>query len=198
MDVEVPRRRVAQQERSRAKVSAVLDAADTILGSAGAAALTTTEIARVAGVAVGTVYAYFPDREAIVVAVALRHWRSFADSVAAVPGPSDDPVGALADAMEAGFRAAPAFRALWFSDLRTDALRDATRPLRTEIAASADALFASSWPSMPAAERAVVARMVVLAGDGLLREAFRVDPDGDAETLAEARRMLRAYADARR
>jgi hypothetical protein len=35
--------------------------------------------------------------------------------------------------------------------------------------------------------------MVVLAGDGLLREAFRVDPDGDPELLEESKLMLSAY-----
>jgi hypothetical protein len=39
--------------------------------------------------------------------------------------------------------------------------------------------------------------MVVLAGDGLLREAFRVDPAGDAELLAESKLMLDAYIAAR-
>jgi hypothetical protein len=39
--------------------------------------------------------------------------------------------------------------------------------------------------------------MVVLAGDGLLREAFRRDQEGDARLLWEAKLMLDAYIDAR-
>jgi hypothetical protein len=35
--------------------------------------------------------------------------------------------------------------------------------------------------------------MVVLAGDGLLREAFRRDRDGDELLLAEAKLMVDAY-----
>jgi hypothetical protein len=35
--------------------------------------------------------------------------------------------------------------------------------------------------------------MVVVAGDGLLREAFRLDPDGDQSLLAESKLMLNAY-----
>jgi hypothetical protein len=39
--------------------------------------------------------------------------------------------------------------------------------------------------------------MVVLAGDGLLREAFRLNPEGDGALLAESGRMLNAYIAAR-
>jgi hypothetical protein len=35
--------------------------------------------------------------------------------------------------------------------------------------------------------------MAVLAGDGLLREAFRRNRRGDAAVLAESKIMLRAY-----
>jgi hypothetical protein len=45
----------------------------------------------------------------------------------------------------------------------------------------------------PVPTRQLVAAMVVLAGDGLLREAFRRDPDGDEALLAEAGVMMRSY-----
>jgi len=38
-----------------------------------------------------------------------------------------------------------------------------------------------------------VAEMAVLAGDGLLREAFRRDRHGDVIVLTESKHMLRAY-----
>ena len=47
------------------------------------------------------------------------------------------------------------------------------------------------------ADRDAAARMVVIAGDGLLREAFRSAPDGDHWLLAESRAMLDAYVAAR-
>jgi hypothetical protein len=39
--------------------------------------------------------------------------------------------------------------------------------------------------------------MSVLIGDALLREAFRLDRDGDAQLLAEGRHALRCYVTAR-
>jgi hypothetical protein len=39
--------------------------------------------------------------------------------------------------------------------------------------------------------------VLAVMGDGLLREAFRLDPDGQPELLAEGAIALRAYATTR-
>ncbi len=62
-------RKIARQSRSEATVTAIIEAATRILRDGGAAALTTNHIARVAGVSVGSLYQYFPNKEAIVVAL---------------------------------------------------------------------------------------------------------------------------------
>ena len=191
-----------QQDRSRDKLRRVLDAADAVLAQDGAPALVTTRVAEVAGVAVGSLYAYFPDKEAIAEALALRYWSQIEDRIAAVVdaderAPVADPTGALLDAVVAGFRASAGFRALWFGPLRTERLRDATRPVRITVGGLVERLLAVHWPHVDPAERITVARMYVLAGDGLLREAFRLDADGDATVLGEGRRMLDAYVAAR-
>jgi AcrR family transcriptional regulator len=66
-------RRVPRQERSRATVEATLDAVVHLLRRGGAAAVTTNRIAKVAGVSVGSVYQYFPDKRAIFRALHERH-----------------------------------------------------------------------------------------------------------------------------
>ena len=192
-------RRVPQQRRSREKLERVLDAADGLLAREGADALVTTRIAEEAGVAVGSLYAYFPDKEAIAEALALRHWQRFVDLVAAAAeaeelAPSDDPVAPVLDALAAGFRAQPGFRALWYGGLRTERVREATRPLRDQVGASLWRILAVHFPEGTASARGTTARMMVLVGDGVLREAFRLDPQGDPDVLREARTMLRAYA----
>jgi AcrR family transcriptional regulator len=180
----------------------VLDAADLVLAREGASAFTTTRVAQVAGVPVGSVYRYFPGKSALVEAMALRYWSDFEDLVAAVAESDErdalaDPAGAVLEALAAGFRAHPGFLALWYGGLRTEQVRDATRPARSAIARSVARILAVHWPSTGAAERETVARMLVIAGDGLLREAFRLTGDGDAQMLEESKRMLRAYAGAR-
>ncbi|HXD68048.1 MAG TPA: TetR/AcrR family transcriptional regulator [Solirubrobacteraceae bacterium] len=190
------------QARSRERLRRVLDAADEVLARDGADAFTTTRIARAAGVPVGSVYRYFPDKEAIVEALATRYWSEFAELVASVAAhdegsPMPDPAGGLLEALAAGFRGRPGFLALWYGGLRTERIRDATRPTREAIAASVERILAVHWPEAPARDRAAAARMVVVAGDGLLREAFRTSRRGDAQLLSESRLMLAAYVGAR-
>jgi AcrR family transcriptional regulator len=195
-------RRVPQQERSRAKLRRVLEAADRLLADEGAGALTTTGVAAAAGISVGSLYAYLPDKEAIVEALALHYWGEFRRRVEVVAEaherePVAEPVEAVVEALAAGFRARPGFRALWFGGLRTERIRTVTRPGRTDFAATVERILAVSRPEADPADRATVARMIVLTGDGLLREAFRLDPDGDATLLEEGCRMLGAYVGAR-
>jgi AcrR family transcriptional regulator len=191
-------RNVPLQARSRERLRRILDAADELLAAEGAPAFTTNRIALQAGVPVGSVYRFFPDKEAIVEALALRYWSDFEDLVAAAAeiderDPLPDPGDVVLDALAAGFRARPGFLALWFGGLRTEQVRDATRPTRSAIARSIERILEVHWPDAPAASRARTALMVVVAGDGLLREAFRLDPAGDASLLAESKLMLDAY-----
>jgi AcrR family transcriptional regulator len=176
----------------------VLDAAERVLAEEGAQALTTTRIAEVAGVPVGSVYRFFPDKDAIVDAVALRYWSDFEALVARLADADeretlDDPVAAVLEALAAGFRSEPGFRALWYGGLRTQRVRDVTRATREGFSRSLERVLAVHWPGADAELRATAARMIVLVGDGLLREAFRLHPDGDEELLAESRRVVEAY-----
>jgi AcrR family transcriptional regulator len=197
-DLQASLRNVPIQARSRQRLRRVLDAADQVLAEQGPGAFTTTRIAQAAGIPVGSVYRYFPDKEAIIEALAVRYWSDFEDLVAAAAEvdelePLQDPGAIILDALAAGFRARPGFLALWFGGLRSERVRNATRPTRAAIGRSIERIFAVHWPAAAAAARATAAEMVVLAGDGLLREAFRRDLEGDERVLTESKLMLDAY-----
>jgi AcrR family transcriptional regulator len=190
------------QARSRQRLRLVLDAADEVLAQEGAGSFSTTRVAEAAGVPVGSVYRFFDDKEAIAEALAVRYWRDFDELVADIAvaderRPLPDPAGAVIEALATGFRARPGFLALWYGGLRTERVRDSTRHARTAIAASIERVLAVHWPQSTEHGRATAAAMVVLAGDGLLREAFRRDRDGDPRVLHEGKLMLDAYLDAR-
>jgi AcrR family transcriptional regulator len=66
-------RKSASQERSRATVDALLEATTRILIKEGYDQASTNRIAEVAGVSIGSLYQYFPSKEALVAAVIDRH-----------------------------------------------------------------------------------------------------------------------------
>ncbi|MFV8751313.1 TetR/AcrR family transcriptional regulator [Nannocystaceae bacterium ST9] len=63
------RRKQPRQDRSKLTVDAILEATERVLASRGLEATTTTEVAEIAGVSVGTLYQYFPNKQALVAAV---------------------------------------------------------------------------------------------------------------------------------
>jgi AcrR family transcriptional regulator len=96
-----PRKRTTQ-DRSHATVRAILDAALQVLEADGAA-LTTTRVAEVAGVSVGTLYQYFPHRDALLTGVLADHLEIAIAAVEdAAAAARDRPI---AEAVIAGVRA---------------------------------------------------------------------------------------------
>jgi AcrR family transcriptional regulator len=67
-------RKQPQQSRSRATVEAIVQAGIQVLGRHGWAGFTTNRVAAVAGVSIGSLYQYFPDKRALVAAIRLRHF----------------------------------------------------------------------------------------------------------------------------
>jgi AcrR family transcriptional regulator len=92
-----PRKRASQQ-RSRATVDALIEATARILVREGFDKASTNRIAEVAGVSVGSLYQYFPGKEALVVAVIERHNREIMQTVRV------ELAGVLAQPLEAAVR----------------------------------------------------------------------------------------------
>ncbi len=67
-----PRKR-PRQARSKATVDTILEATTRVLVDAGFDGLTTNAVAAAAGVSIGSLYQYFPNKEALVLALIERH-----------------------------------------------------------------------------------------------------------------------------
>ena len=78
---QVKPRKIAAQERSRATVDALVGATARILVKEGFDKASTNRIAEVAGVSVGSLYQYFPSKEALVAAVIERHQHQILQTV---------------------------------------------------------------------------------------------------------------------
>lgn len=66
-------RRIPRQARSRALVEAILQATARVLAERGYAGTNTNLVAERAGVSVGSVYQYFPNKDSLVTALHERH-----------------------------------------------------------------------------------------------------------------------------
>jgi AcrR family transcriptional regulator len=177
----------------------MLDAAEELLVAEGPGALTTTRVAAAAGVSVGSLYQYLPDKEAIVESLAGRYLAEFeglmealAEEVSAAPERWTDPVGRLLDAFVQRYRERPGYRALWFGRELTPGLRAADRDNKAALAGGLERVLRTLGLG-DGADLQVVARAGVLVADALLQEAFRSDSRGDAALIEEAKRVLRLY-----
>src|SRR5437867_2846419 len=110
-------RREPQQARSRARVRRLLDAADRVLSEDGFEALTVRRIAEEAGVPVGTLYQFFPDKAAVVDALAHQYIEEFGGVIAELVRRAEhetwpEPVDALLDAFIDLYRSRPGYLAI--------------------------------------------------------------------------------------
>ena len=74
-------RKIATQQRSRATVDALVEATARILVREGFDKASTNRVAEVAGVSIGSLYQYFPSKEALVAAVIERHQQEIMQTV---------------------------------------------------------------------------------------------------------------------
>jgi AcrR family transcriptional regulator len=177
----------------------MLDAAEELLVAEGPGALTTTRVAAAAGVSVGSLYQYLPDKEAIVEALAGRYLAEFeglmealAEEASAAPERWTDPVGRLLDAFAQRYRERPGYRALWFGREMTPGLRAADRDNKAALAAGLERVLRALGLREDAPLQ-TAALAGVLVADALLQEAFRSDGQGEEALIGEAKRVLRLY-----
>ena len=191
-------RRQPRQQRSRARVRHILEAADAILSAEGFEALTVRRIAQVAGVPVGSIYQFFPDKAAVVDALAGTYIGQFDAAIAQLVAASQaerwqDPVGTLIDAFTELYRANPGYVALWSGRHVSPELARADEANNAAIAEGVRRILVRQAGLPDGAQLARSAQIAVVVADALLQFAFRQAPDGDEGVLGELKELLRLY-----
>lgn len=79
-------RKQPKQARSAELVTAILDAAVQVLAKEGAQRFTTARVAEKAGVSIGSLYQYFPNKAAILFRLQSDEWRETTEMTAAILG----------------------------------------------------------------------------------------------------------------
>ena len=116
-------RREPAQERARETVEAVVEAAAQVFERYGYGAGTTNRIAERAGVSIGSLYEYFPNKDALLVELSKRHLREGRAVLAPVirrinedPPPLDQGLLLLMDAMVQSHRDRPRLQRVMYAE----------------------------------------------------------------------------------
>jgi AcrR family transcriptional regulator len=136
-------RRSPRQKRSRATVDRILGEAARLFDELEYAGTTTNKIAEAAGISIGTLYHYFPNKDSILHALAERHLAEATDSLVSVfarlrreQPPLETSVRSVVDAVAQLHVAEPRLPALLYDQAPRSA--DSVRQLRAAEAAMAD------------------------------------------------------------
>lgn len=185
------------QQRSAARLSALLDAAAAVVDEVGFDRITTAMVAERAGASIGTVYRYYPDRVAVLHALreraVLRFRQRFVEEMR-ISSPETwwDAVDCAVTAFIGLYRSEPGFRILHFADRE--------RTIETDSAAQSG-VFARRLADVLAEEFGLPAGpdltfrldITVEMADALLSRAFAIDPQGDERIISECRRIMHDY-----
>lgn len=195
-----PRKRPLQA-RSRLTVAAVVDAAARILVERGYVGVTTNAIAERAGVSIGSLYQYFPDKAAILAAVCERHRERVREAVAGELDQAVDPgdfqsVRRLVRALVRAHHVDPALQA------RLEALRAQTAWAGAETPLELDEtrhrvaeILAASGDRSSVRPPAIAATILTAAVHAAVHAAAFETAACDAEAaIDEVARMICAYA----
>jgi AcrR family transcriptional regulator len=193
----LPRRRPLQA-RARERVERILDVTASLLASPEAEDLSTAEIARRAGVPIGSVYHYFPSKEAILAELAGRKFIEV-DAASAQRLGEDlarmDWRRALERSIDAGvvaFRNDPVYLTLWRIMRSSPAFRS--------VAAASDERFARALEPLPPfqqltpARRRLVVRAAIRTANAFLDWILETDdPRQVPGMVREMKRALVTY-----
>jgi AcrR family transcriptional regulator len=190
-------RRAPQQDRSKQRVTRILDAAAQLFTEAGYEATTTEAIAARAETSIGSIYQFFPNKRAVFDAVAERYFdeaRQLYDALSATQG-DDAPLDVLVGQAVDGFLALQAhagFQAIWRNWLSSPEVFATGVRVNQELAKRTEAVLARRAKGVPPRRRPLVATMIVEVMSAVLLVSARKDEDPE-EVAAEAKTILERY-----
>lgn len=192
-------RKAPRQARSRQMRDDILEAAARVFDRDGHAA-TTNRIAEVAGVSIGSLYQYFPNKEALLTALHEKHVAEVGALLRASlerhAGESLRPlVQGLAAALVAAHRLRPGLQHLLHRGLPQLARPAPESPAKQALAESIHSHLEARRNELAPSDPAVAAHTAIRMAESLVHAAVLDAPEGvDANALAHAAgRALCAY-----
>nr|WP_233157844.1 TetR/AcrR family transcriptional regulator [Actinokineospora bangkokensis] len=196
-----PLRRQPVQQRSAKRVERMLEACAELVGELGYDGVTTTLIAERAGVAVGSLYQFFPDKRAVVQALTQRNLDRFMTEIARrldaqAPAHWFDGADLVFDIYVQMYREVPGFSRIRFGDVVDLRLIDGERDNNTVIADGMATLLAERF-GVPFDEIRMPVAVANEIADSILNLAFRRALFPEEQVIAEAKAVVREYLSGR-
>jgi AcrR family transcriptional regulator len=194
-----PLRRKPVQQRSAKRVEQMLEACAALIEEVGYDGVTTTLIAERAGVAVGSLYQFFPDKRAVVQELTRRNLERFLRLVSERFESMHvehwwDAVDLAIDSYVEMHRTVPGFSKLHFGDVvDLELLDDGSGKHNNEVVAEQLAHILADKANIPVEALRLPITIAVEATDGIHKLAFRRDPQGDQVIIDEGKYLLRQY-----
>jgi AcrR family transcriptional regulator len=191
-----------QQSRSREKVARILATTARLLEQRPYDEIGTKLIAAEAGVSVGILYRFFPDKEAIVASLVVDWMDRFVqifDETTTAPLPADpvDLLGRLIGGYADFFRSQPGFRQVWYGSrlLPAGSLDAEGRDNDRQLAQRLHGVLTRGYGMADTEQTRRSSYVAVVLADRMLDVAFRDNPAGDPDILTETVRVLARYLD---
>ncbi|MGW1295023.1 TetR family transcriptional regulator [Streptomyces sp. NPDC002533] len=193
-----PRRR---QARGEARIAQLLRAAASVFCTSGYTASSTNAIAREAGVSPGTLYQFFPNKEAIAVELGdrlLDRWRdtygaAFDQSHTELP--LDRMLDAILDPLIAFNCENPAFSVLMHGSEIPGRITEAHDTLHATMLTRVESVLADYLPDMPAAQVHHIAEMVFMVFKAGLDLIMANEGEERAAYIRELKTVMFRYLD---
>ncbi|MBD9636954.1 TetR family transcriptional regulator [Ensifer sp. ENS07] len=193
-------RRTPSQKRSRERVEQILACATALIQEKGSDAMRMSEVAEKAGISIGSLYQYFPDKAAIVRTLAERYNAVCNECIAAelakVTSIAElrDAFSLLFDIYYDMFLAEPVMRDIWSAMQADKALRE----IDLAQSRAGGKLLADVWarlvPETPREEIDSAAFLIMHLGDCTMRLAVSVDrAEGDQIVEAYKRMTVKDF-----
>ena len=192
-------RRKPSQERSRDRVERILDATAELLVDTPIDKITTAAIAETAGVPIGSVYQYFPNKLAVLAELARRVMEQVDVKTASLITedfgvlPWDQAIDRAIDATMEGYAGQPGYLQLLLSIRPTPEFRAITDESNERVAAML-AFHPALQAVIPPDRIQLVTRAAIQAVNALQDWALSEDdPDLTIRIIAEMKTLLKGY-----
>ncbi len=193
--VDVTPRRMPVQARSRERVSSILRHAAGIIHELGVDGTSMSAIARNSGMSLASLYRYFPNKAAIIKAIAEQHVAKMEsvlrDRLAEIS--PEQAIDVLIDLFYRFYREEPAYTAIWSGVEAMPELRDLDVRELYNHAADLDARLQELYPQLDAERRGTASLLLPRSAGTVLRLAVTLPRDQGDQLVCELKCMARAY-----